>query len=62
MLALEPRHFGALAGLGTILREIGDEKRALEAYRRAIAVDPHLANVQKAIDDLEGKGAGGRDI
>jgi tetratricopeptide (TPR) repeat protein len=62
VLAIEPRHFGALAGLGTILREIGDEKRALEVYRRAIAVDPHLPNVQKAIDDLEGKGAAGRDI
>lgn len=61
-LALEPRHFGALSGLGTILREIGDEKRALEVYRRAIAVDPHLPAVQKAIDDLEGKGAAGRDI
>lgn len=62
VLAIEPRHFGALAGLATILRELGEEKRALEVYRRAIAVDPHLPNVQKAIDDLEGKGAGGRDI
>jgi tetratricopeptide (TPR) repeat protein len=62
VLAIEPRHFGALSGLGTILREIGDEKRALEVYRRAIAVDPHLPNVKKAIDDLEGKGAGGREI
>jgi tetratricopeptide (TPR) repeat protein len=62
VLAIEPRHFGALSGLATILREIGEEKRALEVYRRAIAVDPHLPNVQKAIDDLEGKGAGGRDI
>ena len=62
VLAIEPRHFSALAGLGTILREIGEDKRALEVYRRAIAVDPHLPNVQKAIDDLEGKGAGGRDI
>lgn len=62
VLAIEPRHFGALAGFAAILREIGDEKRALEVYRRAIAVDPHLPNVQKAIDDLEGKGAAGRDI
>jgi len=61
-LALEPRHFGALAGLGTILRELGEDERALEVYRKAITVDPHLPNVQKAIDDLESKGAGGRDI
>lgn len=61
-LALEPRHFGALTGLGTILREIGDDKRALDVYRRAIAIDPHLENVQQAIDDLAGKGVDGRDL
>ena len=61
MLSLEPRHFGALAGLGTILRELGDDKRALEAYRQALALDPHMDNVQKAIDELE-KGSGGKDI
>ena len=61
-LALEPRHFVALAGLGTILREIGEDKRALDVYRRALEVDPHLPNVQKAIDDLTDKGVDGHDI
>jgi tetratricopeptide (TPR) repeat protein len=52
-LALEPRHFGALSGLGTIMRGIGDNKRAMEAYRQALAFDPHLENVKKALEELE---------
>ena len=41
VLAREPRHFGALAGLGIILQEFGDDKRALDAFRRALAIHPH---------------------
>ena len=37
VLAREPRHFGALSGLGMILQDIGDDKHALEAFRRALA-------------------------
>jgi len=61
VLSIEPRHFGALAGLGTILRELGDERRALAAYREALTLDPHMENVQEAIDELE-KDGGGKDI
>jgi tetratricopeptide (TPR) repeat protein len=61
VLAREPRHFGALSGLGLILQELGDEKHALEAYRRALAIDPHLENVEEAIKNLREK-VEGRDI
>jgi len=61
VLAREPRHFGALSGLGLIMQEIGDEKHALEAYRRALAIDPHLENVEEAIKNLREK-VEGRDI
>jgi tetratricopeptide (TPR) repeat protein len=61
VLAHEPRHFGALSGLGLILQEIGDDKHALEAYRRAQAIDPHLENLPDVIKTLTEK-VEGRDI
>jgi len=61
VLATEPRHFGALAGLGLILEETGDDTRALAAYRAAKAIHPHLQAVNEAIDRLERK-LEGQDI
>jgi tetratricopeptide (TPR) repeat protein len=55
VLTREPRHFGALSGLGAILQEIGDDKHALEAYRRALAIDPHLEHVGEAVKTLSEK-------
>jgi tetratricopeptide (TPR) repeat protein len=61
VLELEPRHFGALSGLGMILRSLGDDRRAIAAYRQALDVDPHLDDVREALDELEEK-TGGQDI
>ena len=55
VLAREPRHFGALSGLGAIMQEIGDDKHALEAYRRALAIDPHLEHVGEVVKTLTEK-------
>ena len=61
VLKLEPRHFGALSGLGLILQEIGDDKQALEVYRRALAVYPRLERIPDLVKSLQEK-VEGRDI
>jgi tetratricopeptide (TPR) repeat protein len=61
VLAREPRHFGALSGLGQMLQDIGDDKDALDAYRRALAIDPHLEHVHGIVKTLTDK-VEGRDI
>lgn len=53
VLQLNPRHFGALAGLGSIMEEIGEGERALQAYRAAVAVHPHKPSLQDAVERLE---------
>ena len=39
-LALEPRHFGALAGLGLIFTELGDYQAAIKAYSDVLRIHP----------------------
>jgi tetratricopeptide (TPR) repeat protein len=57
-LALEPRHFGALSGLGAIMRDIGDDDRAVVAYGLALEIDPHLDSVKDALKEIENENAG----
>ena len=52
-LKREPRHYGAMMGLGTILRQQGDDKRAMVAYRRALAIYPQLDAVKDAVESLK---------
>lgn len=61
VLALEPRHFGAMAGLGAMLKEIGRSDAALEIYRRALKINPHLSGAKRAIEELSVE-VEGRDI
>jgi len=61
VLKREPRHFGALSGLGLILQDIGDDKQALEVYRRALAVYPRLQRIPDMVKTLQEK-VEGRDI
>lgn len=48
-VALEPRQFVALTQLGTMLEEIGDQPRALVAYRELLKIHPFQ---QEALDGV----------
>ena len=61
VLRREPRHFGALSGLGLIMQDIGDDKQALEVYRRALSIYPRLQRVPDIVKTLQEK-VEGRDI
>jgi tetratricopeptide (TPR) repeat protein len=61
VLAREPRHFGALSGLGLIMQEIGDERHALDAYRKALEVYPRLKGMDEKVKTLKEK-VDGRNI
>lgn len=51
-LELEPRHFGALSGLGQIYLLLGDETGALSAFEQALVMHPHLDGARSAVDAL----------
>jgi tetratricopeptide (TPR) repeat protein len=55
VLSREPRHFGALAGLGMIMQELGDDKRALDAFRKALEINPHLEKLPDMVKSLTEK-------
>ena len=53
VLIREPRHFGALAGLGMNYEALGDDNRALNAWRRALKANPYLQDARTRIKALE---------
>jgi tetratricopeptide (TPR) repeat protein len=52
-LALDPHHFKALDGLGQILREIGQKKAALKAFKQLLDVNPYWSGAKQAVEELE---------
>ena len=51
-LALEPRHFGALSGLGTIYLMIANDEGALDAFEAVLAITPPLEGVRRQVESL----------
>ena len=61
VLKREPRHFGALSGLGLILQDLGEDRQALDVYRRVLAIYPRMERVPEIVRKLQEK-VEGRDI
>ena len=60
-LALNPKNFNAIFGLGVIFQEFGDLRRAARAYRETLAIHPHHEPARKALDNLR-RGGIGREL
>ena len=52
-IAREPRHFGALSGLGLVETHIGDYDAALKAYEKAASIHPFLEGYDKMVGTLK---------
>jgi tetratricopeptide (TPR) repeat protein len=53
VLALEPRHFGALSGKGLVLHAMGRDAEAIKALKEALAVNPNMAAVKANLAAIE---------
>ncbi len=60
VLALDPKHYRALEGLGLLTRSLGEKKAALGAYKKLIEVYPLYEGAAKTVEELslevEGQG------
>jgi tetratricopeptide (TPR) repeat protein len=60
VLKLEPRHFGALTGMGFIMQKEGLDKGALAAFRKALELNPQQPEIKSKVEkltvDVEGRG------
>jgi Flp pilus assembly protein TadD len=54
-LSLEPRHFGALSGLGLIDMQLHREDAAIAAFEQALKLNPHMPEAKAHLDELKKK-------
>lgn len=60
VLSLEPRHFGALAGMAAILGSAGKDELALRAWEQLLAIYPADRKAQEQLGELTEKLAGSK--
>ena len=54
-LILEPRHFGALAGLGQMYLQLDQPEAALRSFGAALKINPNMPGVQRMAEDLRAR-------
>jgi tetratricopeptide (TPR) repeat protein len=52
-LVLEPKHFGALAGLGLIYRAIGKPEAAMKAFQKILEIYPWSVGAKLQVEQLQ---------
>ncbi|MCH9675911.1 MAG: tetratricopeptide repeat protein [Gammaproteobacteria bacterium] len=57
-LRLEPRHFGAISGMGLIFMKREDRDGALAAFERVLKINPHAPGARAYVDHMRSKGKG----
>ncbi len=57
-LEIEPRHFGALSGMGQIMKTTGRDELALQAWQRVLDVYPMMRSAQNEVATLSEELAG----
>ena len=57
-LQIEPRHFGALSGMGQIMKNTGREELALQAWERVLDIYPMMRSAQNEVATLSEELAG----
>lgn len=61
VLRLEPRHFGAIIGMGLILEMLDRDEEASKAYEAALAIHPHVEGAEEGLERLR-KSVRGEDV
>lgn len=57
-LEIEPRHFAAWHGLGTLYEEAGELDKARKAFEKALYHNPNLSDAERAIFRIDSKTKG----
>ena len=57
-LTLEPRHFGALSGMGLIYDALGNSAAAVKVWEKALQINPHMASIRHRIEEIRADSKG----